>query len=98
MVLVEPNREHGTRELLGAAAALTGNVLAVTVTEPDPEVLTGWGADEIVHLVGENVEEDVAGAVGSTGARAKTRGRSSRRRRRGVARSPLESPRNSMPA
>ena len=65
MVLAEPNREHGTRELLGAAAALTGNVLAVTVTEPDPEVLTGWGADEIVHLVGENVEEDVAGAVGS---------------------------------
>ena len=63
MVLCEPDRAHMTRELLGAAQQLAGNVVAVTVEPPDAITLTSWGADEIVHLVGDNVEEDVAGAV-----------------------------------
>jgi electron transfer flavoprotein alpha subunit len=63
MVLCEPDRAHMTRELLGAAQLLTGNVVAVTVEPPDGKTLTSWGADEIVHLVGDNIEEDVANAV-----------------------------------
>ncbi len=63
MVLCEPDRAHMTRELLGAAQQLSGNVLAVTVEPPDGATLLSWGADEIVHLVGDNVEEDVARAV-----------------------------------
>jgi electron transfer flavoprotein alpha subunit len=63
MVLCEPDRAHMTRELLGAAQRLTGNVVAVTVEPPDGTTLTSWGADEIVHLIGDNVEEDVANAV-----------------------------------
>ncbi len=63
MVLCEPDRTHMTRELLGTAQQLTGNVIAVTVDPPDEKVLMSWGADEIVHLVGDNVEEDVATAV-----------------------------------
>jgi electron transfer flavoprotein alpha subunit len=63
MVLAEPDREHDTRELLGAAAALTGNVTVVTVQTPDVAQLHAWGADSIVYLDGENVEEDGARAV-----------------------------------
>jgi electron transfer flavoprotein alpha subunit len=64
MVIIEPDRLHETRELLGAAAALTGNVMALTfVDEIDADRLTSWGADQIAHHRGENIEEDVAGAV-----------------------------------
>ncbi|MDQ1462022.1 MAG: hypothetical protein QOI08_3506, partial [Actinomycetota bacterium] len=63
MVLAEPDRAHDTRELLGAAAALTGNVTVVTLQTPDVAQLHAWGADAIVHLDGENVEEDVAQAA-----------------------------------
>jgi electron transfer flavoprotein alpha subunit len=68
VVVLEPGRDHCGRELLGAAAQLTGNVLAVTVQRPDKESadteqLVSWGADEIVSLDGENIEEDVARAV-----------------------------------
>jgi electron transfer flavoprotein alpha subunit len=63
MVLCEPDRGHVTRELLGAAQQLTGNVLAVVVEPPDNRTLVSWGADEVMHLVGENVEEDVANAA-----------------------------------
>ena len=63
MVLAEPDRPHDARELVGAAAALTGNVLVVTCEPPDAGLLYGWGADRVVHLDGENVEEDVARAV-----------------------------------
>jgi electron transfer flavoprotein alpha subunit len=63
MVLAEPDREHDTRELLGAAAALTGNVTVVAVQTPDVAQLHAWGADSIVYLDGENVEEDGARAV-----------------------------------
>jgi electron transfer flavoprotein alpha subunit len=54
---------HANRELLGAAAALTGNVLAIALEAPDTTLLTSWGASTVVHLDGENVEEDVAEAV-----------------------------------
>jgi electron transfer flavoprotein alpha subunit len=59
-VLVEPDRATGTRELLGAAASLGGRVVALVVEPPDPHQLGAWGADEIVHLQGAAVEEDVA--------------------------------------
>jgi len=62
-VLVEPDREGLTRELLGAAASLGGLVVAITTTEPDRARLGAWGADEIVHLADLVVEEDVASGV-----------------------------------
>ncbi len=68
MVVAEPDRPHLTRELLGAAAQLTGNVLAITFEDEDPHALASWGADEIVRLHGENVEEDVADAVSAIAA------------------------------
>jgi electron transfer flavoprotein alpha subunit len=63
LVVAEPDRARMTRELLGAAAALTGNVLVVTLDAPDGGELVSWGANEIVRLDGENVEADVARAV-----------------------------------
>lgn len=63
VVVVEPDRAHATRELLGAAAALTGQVLAITVGPSHPHVLASWGADRVVELTGDNIEEDVAAAV-----------------------------------
>ena len=64
VVVVEPDRLHDTRELLGAAASLTGNVIAVTfVDELDARLLSSWGADYVAHLDGENIEEDIAAAT-----------------------------------
>jgi electron transfer flavoprotein alpha subunit len=68
-VIVEPDRAHITRELLGVAAQLTGNVLAITVEPPDAPLLVSWGADEVVYLEGDNVEEDIARAVADLAAR-----------------------------
>jgi electron transfer flavoprotein alpha subunit len=68
-VLVEPDRAHITRELLGVAAQLTGNVLAITIEPPEAPLLVAWGADEIVYLQGDNVEEDIAHAVAQLAAR-----------------------------
>ena len=67
-VVVEPDRAHMTRELLGVAARLAAEiesyVVAITVDDaPDPHELGAWGADEVQHLRGENIEEDVAAAV-----------------------------------
>lgn len=65
-VVVEPARATLTRELLGSAAVLGTRVVALWAeapAEPDPVVLGGWGADELVELVGARVEEDVAAAV-----------------------------------
>jgi electron transfer flavoprotein alpha subunit len=71
-VVVEPDRAHTTRELLGAAAHLAaeieGHVLAISVEKPKPAVLAAWGADAIVELRGDNIEEDVAGAVAAWAA------------------------------
>ena len=68
-VVAEPDRAHATRELVGAAARLAaeigGRVVAIAVENPKPEVLASWGADEIAHLHGNNVEEDVAVGVAS---------------------------------
>jgi electron transfer flavoprotein alpha subunit len=65
-VVVEPDRAHMTRELLGVASRLAaqvdGRVVAFTVEPPDVS-LGAWGADEARHLRGENIEEDVAAAV-----------------------------------
>jgi len=67
VVVAEPDRAHSTRELLGVAARLAAeiesSVTAITVEDPNPEILGAWGADHIVHLVGPNVEEDVARTV-----------------------------------
>jgi len=66
-VVVEPDRAHATRELLGVAARLAaeidGAVVALTVADPQPDLLGAWGADHIVHFEGGNVEEDVARAL-----------------------------------
>lgn len=67
--VIEPDRAHLARELLGAAAALAtdtgGRVVALTTdsTEPSPRELAGWGADAIVVLDGASVEEDVAAGI-----------------------------------
>jgi electron transfer flavoprotein alpha subunit len=63
IVVAEPDRAHDTRELLGAAAALTGNVLLVTVEEPALDQAGSWGADAVAHLQLANIEEDVAAEV-----------------------------------
>jgi electron transfer flavoprotein alpha subunit len=59
-VLVEPDRRAATRELLGAAASLGARVVALVIEPPDAAELGSWGADEVVHLRGAAVEEDVA--------------------------------------
>jgi electron transfer flavoprotein alpha subunit len=59
-VVVEPDRAALTRELLGAAAALAGRVVALTVEPSDAAALGAWGADAVVHLQGSTVEEDIA--------------------------------------
>lgn len=55
-VLVEPDRERETRELLGQAALLArrlaGRVLALGPRLPEPGVAGSWGADELVCLSG----------------------------------------------
>ncbi len=63
LVVAEPDRARETRELLGAAAGLTGNVTAVALHEPDTAEWASWGADAIVRVDTDNVEEDVAVAV-----------------------------------
>lgn len=76
-VVMEPDRPHLGRELLGAAASLAaeigGSVTAVTLETPRPAVLGSWGADEVVVLDTRTreqaldpvrlVEEDVARIV-----------------------------------
>jgi len=76
-VVMEPDRPHLGRELLGAAASLaaemTGSVAAITLEAPRPAVLGSWGADEVVVLDTRTgaealdparlVEEDVARVV-----------------------------------
>ncbi len=66
-VLMEPDRERLTRQLLGSAARLAvelgGRVVAVGPAPLDPAALGRWGADEVVEVSGAEVEEDVAGAV-----------------------------------
>jgi electron transfer flavoprotein alpha subunit len=74
-VVAEPQREHATRELLGAAAHLAhgidGRVVAFVVEDDDHDTqLASWGADEIVRAPLENIEEDVARALTTWAAAA----------------------------
>ncbi|MCZ7526446.1 MAG: FAD-binding protein [Acidimicrobiia bacterium] len=75
-VVVEPDRAHLTRELLGAAAGLAaelgGRVVATAVGAADPAELGSWGADQVVllEIVGAVVEEDVARGIGDWAGRA----------------------------
>ncbi len=66
-VIAEPDRAHATRELLGVAARLAATIgshaVAITVDDTEPGALAAWGADEVVQLAGDNVEEDVTRAV-----------------------------------
>ncbi len=66
-VVLEPDRAHSARELLGAAAGLAhelgGRVAAITLEAPRSAVLGSWGADEVVAVEGDLVEEDVARVV-----------------------------------
>jgi electron transfer flavoprotein alpha subunit len=71
-VLAEPGRAHVTRELLGRAAelagAIDGHVVAVSADVTDAHVLASWGADAVLLLGDDLVEEDVS-AVLTTWAR-----------------------------
>ncbi|MFO7589854.1 MAG: FAD-binding protein [Acidimicrobiia bacterium] len=75
-VVLEPDRAHTARELLGAAAALAreigGRVSALTLEAPRAAVLGSWGADEIVAVEGDLVEEDVARVVAEWGSDPET--------------------------
>jgi electron transfer flavoprotein alpha subunit len=66
-VVLEPDRAHLGRELLGAAASvaaeLGGRVTALTLEAPHSAVLGSWGSDEVVAIDGDLVEEDVARVV-----------------------------------
>jgi electron transfer flavoprotein alpha subunit len=64
-VVVEPDRAGLTRELLGAAADLDAEVVALTLDGIDLADLGGWGADRVVAWSGIAVanEEDTAAAL-----------------------------------
>jgi electron transfer flavoprotein alpha subunit len=66
-VLTEPGRERITRELVGEAARLAGQIDGRTVVLGTAlsraTVLGSWGADAAVSITGSVVEEDVAHAV-----------------------------------
>ena len=70
VVLAEPGRTRTTRELLGAAAGLTGRVTVVVAEPPDPERLAGCGADDVVHLEGATTEAAFARAAVAVAAGA----------------------------
>jgi electron transfer flavoprotein alpha subunit len=76
-VVLEPDRPHVARELLGAAARLAGelagSVTALTLEDTPAEVLGSWGADDVLAITGREgdqvidpvrlVEEDIAHLV-----------------------------------
>ena len=67
IVTVEPSRTQITRELLGEAASLAasigGHVVAFGPAPGDTHRLAAWGADTVVALPADTVEEDVATAL-----------------------------------
>jgi electron transfer flavoprotein alpha subunit len=67
VVTIEPSRTQVTRELLGEAAALAaavgGHVVAFGPAPGEPHRLAAWGADAVVALPAETVEEDIAHAL-----------------------------------
>lgn len=72
---LEPGRWGLARQLLGAAArlagALGGSVTAVAAEPGGADEWWGAGADETVELVGVEVAEDVASALGAWASRAR---------------------------
>lgn len=66
-VVVEPGREHLTRQLIGAAAQLAHqanrSVVATGTELPEAAELSSWGADQAAVITGTAVEEDVAEAL-----------------------------------
>jgi len=64
-VVVEPNRAGLTRELLGAAARLGAEVVALTLDGIDLDDLGSWGADHAIAFTGLEIanEEDTATAI-----------------------------------
>ena len=88
-VVVEPQRAGLTRELLGAAAGLDAEVVALSSDGIDLEDLGGWGADHVVAFTGIAVgQRGGHRGRGRPSGRAPPRpGRSWRRAPRGVARS-----------
>ncbi|MEP6623827.1 MAG: FAD-binding protein [Acidimicrobiia bacterium] len=67
-VIVEPNRDRLTRELLGAARDLDASPVAIVTEALDADAideLGAWGADSIVHLEGVTLanEQDTAAGV-----------------------------------
>ncbi len=68
-VVVERDRRHVARELLGAASqlatAIDGHVVALCFDDIVADDLTAWGADAVVTFDIDAVEEDVARAVSS---------------------------------
>ncbi len=75
-VVVEPDRAHATRELLGAAAGLAGNVRrGRPSTRPTSPRSAAWGADEIVHLDGEQRRGRRRARASRPGRRRPNRGR-----------------------
>ncbi len=69
VVAVEPARTRLARELLGEAAALAstigGHVVAFGPAPGEPDRLGAWGADLVVALPADLVEEDTARALRS---------------------------------
>jgi electron transfer flavoprotein alpha subunit len=67
VVAVEPSRTQISRELLGEAAVLAasigGHVVAFGPAPGEAHRLGAWGADVVVALPAETVEEDVARAL-----------------------------------
>ncbi len=67
VVTIEPARTEITRELLGEAAALAatigGHVVAFGPVPGDARRLAAWGADAVVALASDLVEEDVASTL-----------------------------------
>lgn len=71
-VLADPERPRTTRELLGAAARLAGELGAEVVAlgvDAIPSEAPAWGADAVATIRGAEVEEDVAAAVADWCAR-----------------------------
>lgn len=66
-VILEPDSDEISREMLGSALALTeelrGWIVAISIRRMDAKEIWAWGADEIVHVGGDPLEEDFAEAV-----------------------------------
>jgi electron transfer flavoprotein alpha subunit len=72
-VMIEPERPRVAAELLGAASVLAGavgaRVHALALATGDLGSLGHYGADEVTHLVGSTIAEDVAAAAVEWSAR-----------------------------